>query len=131
MTDPVDVQPVRLVTGDAPAPVPAPEAGLDLPLVPVAIIFMLTVVLAATTVFLRWRLRTPPAERAMLAAALRLRLHRADRAAVRRLARLAGIPEPVALLLSPGAMDRALHAHAGAMDPQRVERLRSLVVNAP
>lgn len=137
------VSPVRLITRDEPASAaamaePAPVV-VDLPLAPVAISVGGVGLALIIALFVRWRRRTPDAERAFAALSWRLGLSKADRNAVRLLAgRVAGSAarepsgvDPVALLVAPSALEAALEASPGLVDAERAQRLRTRVINAP
>lgn len=78
---------------------------------------------AAITAALWWWQRLGPAQRAFFACALRAGLSRRDRALLRATATAAGLADPVVVLLSTHAFDRAAQ-HAPPADQTRLRALR-------
>jgi len=93
---------------------------------PTALVLFIAVALilaAAIATALWWWHRLGPAERAFLACALRAGLSRRDRALLRTAAAAAGLADPVVVLLSTHAFDRAAQ-HAQSADQPRLRALR-------
>jgi len=116
----MDVAPVWLQTVDATASVP-----LEL-WVASGVAGLLAAVLAAVYVKL-WR--RSDLERAEMWLALRLRISGRDRAVLAYLAKQAGVPSPVVLMLSNHALHQALGRHGRSLDSRTTARLIRKLAN--